>query len=49
MRFTRRYFPKGSGALYISLPAFLDFRSGIVMEEQRQQLPLILLSRNPTG
>jgi hypothetical protein len=39
----------GSKVLSICLPAFLDFRTGIEMAEQRQQLPLILLSRNPTG
>jgi hypothetical protein len=38
-----------SGVLSIYLPAFIDFRSGIVMAEKRQQLPHILLSRNPTG
>jgi hypothetical protein len=38
-----------SGRLYIYLPGFLDFRSGIVTVEKRQQLPHILLSRNPTG
>jgi hypothetical protein len=38
-----------SGALHLCLPAFLDFRSGIVRAEKRQQVPHILLSRNPTG
>jgi hypothetical protein len=37
------------GREYIYLPVFLDFRSDIVMVEKRQQLPHILLSRNPMG
>ena len=38
-----------SGTLYICLLIFLTFRSGMVMAEKRQQLPHLLLSRNPTG
>ena len=38
-----------SGELHLCLPAFLDFCAGIVMAEKRQQVPHVLLSRNPTG